>query len=210
MKSATTDTEELVLLARAGDEAARDNLLAVHRERLRRMVAVRMDQRLCARLDPSDVVQEALLDAAGRLTDYLRERPIPFYPWLRRLTWEVLCKIHTRHLRRDKRSVVREYPGGIAPSDRSTRDLAQWLVDSGTSPSGRAVKGEMAVRVRSALDELGALDREVLVLRYLEQLATREIAAVLEITEGAVKVRHLRALERLRTALDGEPEKDNR
>src|SRR5579871_4053174 len=117
MQPATPDTEELVLLAREGNEAARDNLLAVHRDRLRRMVAVRMDQRLMARLDPSDVVQEALLDAAGKLPDYLREQPIPFYPWLRRVTWEVLSKLHRKHLHSRKRSVVREQSRGVALSD---------------------------------------------------------------------------------------------
>src|SRR5579871_6204597 len=201
MQPATPDTEELVLLAREGNEAARDNLLAVHRDRLRRMVAVRMDQRLMARLDPSDVVQEALLDAAGKLPDYLREQPIPFYPWLRRLTWDVLSRLHEQHLRTHKRSVAREQPGGFALSDDSALDLARWLVDSGTSPSGKAVKEEMSARVRAALDELGEMDREVLVLRYLEQLSTHEIASVLAITEGAVKTRHLRALRRLRAAL---------
>lgn len=209
MKPATPDSEELVLLARSGDETARASLLGLHRERLRRMVAVRMDQRLMARLDPSDVVQEALLDAAGKLPDYLRERPIPFYPWLRRLTWEVLSKLHERHLHTHKRSVLHEQPGGFMLSDDSAVDLAGWLVDSGTSPSGRAVKAEMAVRVRTALAELAEPDREILVLRYLEQLATREIAAVLGITEGAVKTRHLRALQRLRAALDCWREKDS-
>jgi len=210
MRPAITDAEELVLLACAGDEEARESLLVVHRERLRQMVAVRMDQRLSARLDPSDVVQEALLDAAGKLPDYLRERPIPFYPWLRRVTWEVLSKLHRKHLHSRKRSVVREQSRGVALSDDSAFDMACWLVDSGTSPSGRAVKEEMAGRLRAALEELGELDREVLILRYLEQLSSREIAAVLGITEGAVKVRHLRAVERLREVLDRDLEQDNR
>ncbi|HEV2949527.1 MAG TPA: sigma-70 family RNA polymerase sigma factor, partial [Gemmataceae bacterium] len=58
--------------------------------------------------------------------------------------------------------------------------------------------------VRGALDKLSERDREVLVLRYLEGLSTRETAAVLGIREGAAKVRHLRALERLRGLLDND------
>jgi RNA polymerase sigma-70 factor (ECF subfamily) len=166
------------------------------------MVAVRMDRRLLARLDPSDVVQEALLDAACKLSAYLRERSIPFYPWLRRLTWERLGKLHEMHLRSCKRSVTREDAGGLVLTDDSAIDLARRAIDPGTSPSARAMRNELSARVREALASLGELDREVLVLRYLEQLSTRETAAALGIAEGAVKLRHLRALQRLRIALD--------
>ena len=81
------DTEELLRQAGQGDEPARQQLLVRHRDRLKRMVAVRLDPRLAVRVDPSDVVQEALLDAAQKLDGYLRDRPVPFYPWLRRLAW---------------------------------------------------------------------------------------------------------------------------
>jgi RNA polymerase sigma-70 factor, ECF subfamily len=83
------DTEELIDRAKGGDDSARQQLLARHRERLRRMVVVRLDGRLAARVDPSDVVQEALLDAAGKLSGYLREPAVPFYPWLRRLAGSI-------------------------------------------------------------------------------------------------------------------------
>jgi RNA polymerase sigma-70 factor (ECF subfamily) len=175
-------------------------LLARHRERLRRMVAVRLDCRVAARVDPSDVVQEALADAAAKLPAYLRTLPLPFYPWLRRLAWERLVKLHQRHVAAARRSVTREEPRPCLP-DESALDLARQLVASGTSPSGRVLKQELLGRVQAALAQLAAHDREVLVLRYLEQLSTAETAAVLEITPGAVKLRHLRALERLRGLL---------
>ncbi|HTK78727.1 MAG TPA: RNA polymerase subunit sigma, partial [Gemmataceae bacterium] len=94
MTAQTSDSEELLRRAGGGDEPARQQLLARYRDRLRRMVAVHLDPRLAARLDPSDVVQDALLDAAGKLSHYLRTRPVPFYPWLRRLAWEHLVKLH--------------------------------------------------------------------------------------------------------------------
>src|SRR5438876_1331918 len=100
-------TEVLLNWAARGNDGARQALLARYRDRLRRMVAVRLDPRLAARVDPSDVVQEALLDAAGKLSGYLRTQPLPFYPWLRRLAWEHLVKLHERHRAR-KRSVLRE------------------------------------------------------------------------------------------------------
>jgi RNA polymerase sigma-70 factor (ECF subfamily) len=108
------DTDELVDRACDGDQDARQQLLVRHRKRLRQMVALRMDRRLMARVDPSDVVQEALTDAAQELSDYLRDRPLPFYPWLRQLAWERLIELHRRHLHAQKRSVRREDPDFLA------------------------------------------------------------------------------------------------
>jgi RNA polymerase sigma-70 factor (ECF subfamily) len=165
------------------------------------MVALRLDRRLAARVDPSDVVQDVLLDAAQGLDDYLRERPVPFYPWLRQLAWDRLIDLHRRHLHSQKRSVKREQPLAAHLSDESAMQLADRVLAGQSSPSDRAIRRELRQRLRAALDQLAEADREVLVLRHLEQLSTRETAAVLGIREGAVKTRHLRALERLRALL---------
>jgi RNA polymerase sigma-70 factor (ECF subfamily) len=199
MPHADADTDDLIARARHGDAAARELLLAYHRGRLRQMVAVRLDRRLAARVDPSDVVQEALADAARKLDTYLRERPLPFYPWLRRLAWERLVKLHQRHITAGKRSVTREAHPALP--DESAMELARRLFAPGGSPSHQVLRQELHGRVQAALGQLAERDREVLVLRYLEQLSTAETAAVLGITTGAVKVRHLRALERLRRLL---------
>ena len=195
------ETEELVDRARGGDREARQQLLVRHRKRLRQMVALRMDRRLTARVDPSDVVQEALADAAQELSDYLRTRPPPFYPWLRQLAWERLIELHRRHLHAQRRSVRREDPEFLALPDESAVQLAQRLLAPGSSPSERLLREELRDRVQAALAQLSPRDREVLVLRHLEQLSTNETAAALGITQGAVKTRHLRALERLRSLL---------
>ena len=199
------DTEELLDRAGTGDRTARQQLLARHRGRLRQMVALRIDRRMAARIDPSDVVQEALADAAQGLSEYLRDRPLPFYPWLRQFAWERLLQLHRRHLQAQRRSVNREQLRIFDIADESEAVLAERLVNSGSSPSARLLAAELRDRVRAALEALEPNDREVLVLRYLEQLATKEIAAVLGISEAAVKTRHRRALERLRRRLD-EPE----
>src|SRR5947209_378094 len=102
------DTEDLLRRAAAGEIAARERLLARHRDRLRQAVALRLDRRLAARVDPSDVVQEAMADAAHKFSDYLRRRPLPFYPWLRQLALERLIELHRRHIQAQKRSVMRE------------------------------------------------------------------------------------------------------
>jgi len=199
------DTDELIRRSARGEDAARQELLARYRGRLRQMIGVRLDRRLLARLDPSDVVQEVLMEANGKLDGYLRDQPIPFYPWLRQIAWQRLVKIHQHHHAR-KRRVTQERPAALELPDESVGDLAERLATSGTSPSRHALREELRLRVRGALGRLGERDREVLVLRYLEQMSLGEIAAVLGTSEGAVKSRHARALLRLQALLGDEGE----
>jgi RNA polymerase sigma-70 factor (ECF subfamily) len=195
------DTEELLDRASQGDDSATQQLLARHRSRLRKMVGVRLDPRLAARLDPSDVVQETLIEAARQLPKYLENRPIAFYPWLRRIALNRLDKLHTKHIGTKSRSVDREEVPHLMLSDASVLRLARRLILDGTSPSGQMLREELRQWVRAALLKLDEIDREVLVLRFLEQLSTKEIAVTLGIAEGAVRVRQLRALRRLQFLL---------
>ena len=196
------DTDQLIQRARGGDASARDGLLARHRPRLRRMVRLHLDPRLGARVDPSDVVQETLAEAARRLDEYLRRPPLPFYPWLRQIALDRLLDLRRRHLRARKRSVAREEPGVLSLPDESAAELAARLIDLGSSPSRHLLREELRERVRAALGRLPAGDREVLVLRHLEQMPARDVAAVLGVGEGAVRMRLVRALGRLRDLLD--------
>ena len=198
------DTNELVERAGQGDVPARHQLLVRHRARLRKMVAIRMDRRLSARVDPSDVVQETLAEADRRLDDYLRDRSLPFYPWLRRIAGERLIDLYRRHVRARNRSVEREEPWALPLPDESAIALVDRLAADGTSPSRNLLRRELRQRVRAALEQLGPHDREILVLRHLEQLSVAEAAAALGITERAAKARHMRALARLRTLFDDE------
>jgi RNA polymerase sigma-70 factor (ECF subfamily) len=204
------DTEELLRRAGQGDQAAHGELLERHRLRLQRMVQLRLDRRLAARVDVTDVVQEALADAVQKLPDYLRRRPLPFYPWLRQLAWERLVQLHRRHLYARKRTVTREEPSALTLPDDSVLELAERLQARGSSPSARLCRDELRQRVQAALARLSELDREVLLLRHFEQLSAREIAGVLGLTEGAVHTRHLRALERLRALLNDDKPGDPR
>jgi RNA polymerase sigma-70 factor (ECF subfamily) len=196
----TSDTEQLLQRVADGDDAARDRLLQRFRRRLRRMVAVRFDLRLAARVDPSDVVQETLAEAAALLDRYLQERPLPFYPWLRQMAQRRLIELHRRHVLAQRRTVVREEALGGLP-DRSAVALAERLFGRLSSPSAHLHRKERRDRVRAALAALPEKDREVLVLRILEGLPTRETAAVLGLSEVAVRSRQVRALERLKALL---------
>ena len=200
---AVPDTDELLNRTARGDPAARDELLVRHRQRLRQAVAYRLDRRLAARVDPSDVVQEVLAEASRRLPEYLRQRPLPFYPWLRQMALEQLVALHRRHVQAQRRSVRREEAGLPGLPDESAEELAGRLAASASSPSQRLVRREARERVRAALSRLAPADREVLELRHLEQLSVAETAAVLGVSPGAAKTRHLRALQRLRGLLEG-------
>jgi RNA polymerase sigma-70 factor (ECF subfamily) len=196
------DDEALVRAAAMGDQGARQRLLARHRGRLRQMVAVYLDRRLAARVDPSDVVQEALADAAQGFDGYMREQPLPFYPWLRQLAWQRLRELKRYHLRAQRRSVDREVRLDTALPDQSADALADRLAAGETSPSRRIMRDELRRRVRTAMDRMAERDREILVMRHLEEMSAGEISAILDISAGAVRVRLLRALTRLRSLLD--------
>jgi RNA polymerase sigma-70 factor (ECF subfamily) len=208
MKRQGANTDQLLDAASQGDGAARARLLDRHRQRLRQMIALRLDRRLAARIDPSDVVQEALIVADRQLDCYLRERPLPFYPWLRQIAWERLIELHRKHVRARRRSVMREEPLEAALSDESAQELIQRVLARGSSPSARLDREEQRQQIEKALEQLAERDREILVLRHLERLSTEEIAAVLGISVGAVYTRHLRALERLGNLLKIHPGED--
>lgn len=197
-------TEELLDRVRAGDPRAADDLLSRHRDRLRKMIRARLDPRLQRRVDPSDVAQEALAEAAQKLNDYAVRRPLPFYPWLRQIAWERLVRLHRTHVVAANRSVRREVGDELWLPAESSLALARSLRSTDTSPSGQAIGKEVQARVRQALGSLSATDREVLVLRHVEQLSTKEVAAVLDKSPSAVKLRLLRALRRLQAALEAD------
>jgi RNA polymerase sigma-70 factor, ECF subfamily len=200
----SADTDQLLQNAAAGEPAAIDALLERYRPKLRRMIALRLDERLAARLDASDVVQEALADAARKLADYARDRPIPFYPWLHRLAAERLVAAHRRHRRSQTRSVAKEEPNTFYRQNSSTDLLVNTLIAGGTTPQHAMIREELCQRLHEALQALATTDREILMMHYLEELSFPEIAAILGIREGAAKMRHLRALQRIRARMAGD------
>ncbi len=182
-----------------GESSAASALLDHFRKRLRTMVSLRLDHRLARRLDPSDVVQDALAEAHRRLPAYSAERPIPFYPWLRRIAWERLLQLQRQHIGAKRRTVLKE--DGPPLSEDSEMLLAERLAQSGT-PSEQAVRREVSQRVRAAIAALPTADREVIVLKHLEELSFQEAAAVLEVSAAAIYSRYYRAIQRLHGLLN--------
>jgi RNA polymerase sigma-70 factor (ECF subfamily) len=171
--------------------------LAANRDRLTRMIRFRLDRRIRGRIDPSDIVQEAYLEAFRRYDDYRRENKMPFYVWLRFLTVQQLQIAQRRHLGFQMRSAHKDVSlHGTRFSDSATA-LADALSDSLTSPSAALQAKEMKEKLIAALELLSENDREILALRHFEQLTTKESAQILGISEGLASTRYGRALRRL-------------
>jgi RNA polymerase sigma-70 factor (ECF subfamily) len=196
-----SELHETLRRAAAGDAAAWCALLERDHARLRRMVALRLDVRLQGRVDPSDVLQEAYLDAATQLAEYLREPKVPFYLWLRSLTATRLAKAHRTHLATQARDAGREVSIYSGLHQASSAALAAQLLGHEPRPSEVALRAELKLRLEAALNGMDSVDREVLALRHFERLSTAETASLLGISEAAAGKRFIRALRRLREIL---------
>jgi RNA polymerase sigma-70 factor, ECF subfamily len=196
------------------DRALWGHFLSAHRDRLRRMVALRLDQRLRGRIDPSDVIQEAFLEATERRPDYVRQSdPMPPFLWLRFLTLQRLQLIHRRQLGTRSRDAARGISiGGAAFPGATSAALAAQLLGHDTRASDAAIRSAEKRQLQDALDRMDPTDREVLVLRHFEQLSNGECARVLGLGESAATKRYLRALRRLKEVLSplAGPESGNR
>jgi RNA polymerase sigma-70 factor, ECF subfamily len=187
---------------RGGDLGGLAALFDQHRDRLRRTVELRLDARLRARLDPSDVLQEALLDAARDLDAYLAEPKLPPLLWLRLHVGRRLTSLHRQLLgtkMRDAGLEISLYQGALPEAGSAA--LASMLLGLHTSPTQAAQRAERLLRVQEALNSLDPIDREVLSLRHFEQLGRTEAALVLGITQEAGAKRYFRALKRLKDVL---------
>jgi RNA polymerase sigma-70 factor (ECF subfamily) len=196
------ETSRLVELARTGDEEALAQLLRFHEPRLVRMVELRLDSSLRRRLDPADVVQEGLLEAVRRFPEWCPQQGLPFQVWLRLIVAQSLAAAQRRHLGAHMRDAGREEALQPSRSGITPGNAADAFAASITSPSQAAQREELRARVLAALEALDALDREVVALRHFEGLTNEEVAAELSITPEAASKRFVRALLRLRPALD--------
>lgn len=190
---------------RGGDRSALGEVFSLYRERLWRMLYVRVDKRLAGRVDADDILQEAFLDIDKRIDEYLRDEPVPIYLWMRFLTAQRMLMVQRGHLGAQKRDVRMEVAipdGSVCLA--SAESMAGALVSPMTSPSQAAIKGEMQARLRVALEAMEPLDREVLALRHFEELSNQEAATVLGISKEAASKRHVRALKRLKEIMGQE------
>src|SRR5262249_10790349 len=138
------ETEHFLEQVRAGNRQALDRLLALHRGFLRAIIDLRLDRKMRARVDASDIVQEAQLEAARRIDDYIQRRPMPFHIWLQKTAYENLLRIRRQHVAAVCRSVENEAP----LPERSSILLAHELLGGGPTPSQGLREKELSQKLR--------------------------------------------------------------
>jgi RNA polymerase sigma-70 factor, ECF subfamily len=206
MSENAAEDSDLLEHAAAGNAEALRQLFSRYRDRLKRMVHLRLSRRLSGRVDDSDVVQEAFLEISRKLPEYARAPEMPLFLWLRHMTGLKLTEIHRRHLGTQLRDADREvslHRGGLPEADSAS--LAAQLLGKLTTPSQAAIKAEQRIYVQEALNSMDPVDREVLALKHFEQLSTTEIAQVLGLSKAGAGSRYLRAIKRLRDILERIP-----
>jgi RNA polymerase sigma-70 factor (ECF subfamily) len=206
MSSQAGSSDSAITRLKRGDESALAPLFAAHRERLRRLVQFRLDRRLQRRLDASDVLQEAYLDARQRLRSFVDDSRMSLFVWLRCVTIQRLIDTHRRHLGAKMRDVRHELTINQHDFSATTSaSMAAQLAGRLATPSQMAVQAELRQQLEEALKSMQPIDREILALRHFEELTNSEIAEVLAISPAAASNRYVRALARLRDILSRLP-----
>ncbi|MDG1895882.1 MAG: sigma-70 family RNA polymerase sigma factor [Fuerstiella sp.] len=202
-------TQELLNNAKEGDSEAINKLIERHRQAVRRLIEMRLDNAVARRVDASDVVQDVMFEASRRLEDYLQHPKMPFHIWLRQLAKDRVIDMHRRHRAAQRRSVDREQQvSSLGHDDQSAADLAVLLKDTELTPAAATLRKEMENQFLEALNELSEDDRELIMMRHFEHLGSGEVAAALGLSAPAAGMRYLRALRRLRESLGADAPTD--
>jgi RNA polymerase sigma-70 factor (ECF subfamily) len=196
-RSTSNETESVVDSVRRGNLPEVETLFSAHRKYIRHVVGLRMDAALRRRIDPSDIVQEAFVEAMRRANEYARDPKLPVRLWLRQLAIDRLIMSHRQHVGAGKRSTKREF----ALPDQSSLLLAEQLVAPTRSPSKHAARKEMIAKVRDAVANLSESDREIILLQAFEGLNSTESGQILGIEPATARKRFGRALLRVRQRL---------
>ncbi len=182
-----------------GDNAtmALQALFQEHHDRLQRLIRLRLDSRLRGRVRSASVLDRALLKMKRGLADYVRFPEISPYVWMRKLTGDTLSEVHRDTLEdaSGSHSQIALYSGAFPQI--SPRLLATQVLGRMSAGAKEATRARLQLRMQEFLNQLDPLNREVLVLRQLEELSTKEAAEVLEIDDSEVSKRFMDALKQL-------------
>lgn len=201
----SSGTNRILQRGGSGAEPPLGELFARHRERLRKMIRLRLDWRLRGRISSSSVLDQIYLDLGRQFGDYRPDSGQSFFLWLRDLTGRRLEQTHQQHLGDRAEEAGRELhlTRGSLPCVTAASMAAQLLGDRAANQS--AARSQMLLRLQGALNGMDALDRELLAMRNFEELSNAEAAAVLGLSPAAATVRYLQALKRLNEILASIP-----
>lgn len=191
------ETESVVDFVRRGDLGSLESLFTAHRKYLRHVVDLRMDDRLRRRVDPSDIVQDAQVEALRRVKEYCRDPQLPVRLWMRQIAIDRLGMSYRQQVGAQRRSVKRE----LQLPEHSVLTVAEQLVDGAGSPSMQLAKEELITKVQEAVNSLQEVDREIILLQAFEGLNSTESAQVLGIDPSTARKRFGRALLRMKQQL---------
>lgn len=198
MKQSTSSEADLRRALRDNRTETFGDLSLQHRPFLRKLVQMRMDRRLRARIDPSDIIQITLFEASRRLDEYLDNPKVSFRRWLAYLAEQNTVAAFRQHMQAKKRSASREQ--SATPSahvDGVIPELAELLVSDITDPAISVARLERRERLYERLSSMREEDQQIVHLRFFLGLSHSEIAETLNITRDAAAQRGHRALKRL-------------
>jgi RNA polymerase sigma-70 factor, ECF subfamily len=204
MNNSSPDPESLVSRARTGDEGALGQLLESFRSYLTLLARLQIGRRLQGKTDAADLVQETFLQAHRCFADFRGASEASVAAWLRQILASRVAKL-IRHYQGSARRDVRLERELEQDLDQTSQRIDVGLVAPSSSPSQRAVRREQTVLLAEALGRLAADDREVVILRHLEERTFPEVAERMGRSVDSVKKLWVRALGRLRQALEAAP-----
>jgi RNA polymerase sigma-70 factor (ECF subfamily) len=191
-------TQQLVILAKGGDESALERLYRVYGERVRWMVRFRMGKTLRSRLESMDLVQDVFVNAFGAIEDFTYKNEGDFVRWLSKITQNALAdnwdKLHA-----EKRDIRKEhrFSSHNSATDGALREIKGNL--DATTPSVIMSKREDLAKLEKAIDQLKPQYRDIVVLSKIEGLSYKEIGEKLGKSPDAVRMLMPSAMAELTT-----------
>jgi RNA polymerase sigma-70 factor (ECF subfamily) len=198
---------ELIQRCRKGEPAAREQLFNRYRHYLWLLAQAQLGRYLRAKCDPSDLVQQTMLEAHRDFPRFAGNHEGELLAWMRQILAHNLLN-ETRRFATQQRNAAREVSleqlqAGL---DHSSAVLGRCLAASTPPPSQAAAQREAAVRLADRLATLPEDYQTVLLLRVFEGLPAEEVAQRMNRSAGAVRMLQLRALTALRQQLTDSPD----
>lgn len=185
-----------------GCNEALNRLFTRYTPQLDRMIRLRLDPKLRARVGVEDILQDTYCVALDRLEEYCEDEAVPFFIWLRFLTAQQLVNARRHHLGASKRSAEAEISINRNQLPQiDTASLARQLIGQFTSPTEAALRSEIQRNVQQALNEMSVTDREIIVLRHFEHLSNNDAAQLLGLHKATASKRYICALKKLQAIM---------